>query len=104
MSDADKIDNYVKNYRGNVAAWQNKIRTTVAAISQQLQGLPQGTLAQIHPYDIAERLALSYSAQMEGLIREQGVLGKQAQTHESLRPILQQLDEMGIGNGENSTG
>jgi len=104
MTDAERIDDYVKNYRGNVAAWENKIRTTVSAISQQLQGLPPGVLAQVHPYDIAERLALYYSAQMEGMISEQGVLGKKAQDNESLRPILQQLDDMGIGNGENSTG
>jgi hypothetical protein len=64
-TEREQVQEYVTLLRGNPAAWEGWIMTRATQISAALGGLPPDVVAEVHPWDIAQRYALDYSAHME---------------------------------------
>lgn len=54
--------------RGDPAAWSQYLLTEAESITQKLQdsGLPEDQILSVHPYDLAQKFAVEFSAHMEG--------------------------------------
>jgi hypothetical protein len=72
LSEAEEIERYMRELRGNSEAWANWIREKVSLIKGELtkSGLSEEIILSVHPYDVAERFAIVYSSRMENLVRE----------------------------------
>ena len=70
-TDDERLDNYLQQgLHDNPDAALNWIRTHVAEVQQRLQGMPEDVIASIHPFDLVQRAAIVYSANMEELLRK----------------------------------
>ena len=63
----EQIQNYLRNFRGNVDAYLNGIRQLAVKIQN---AVPTDKAANVHPYDIAESVFFDYSARMERMIQK----------------------------------
>ena len=72
LSEKEAVARYMRELRGNPEAWANWIREKVSLIKGELTkaGLSEELILSVHPYDVAERFAIVYSARMENLVRE----------------------------------
>lgn len=69
QSDEEMVEDYMQ-LRGNAIAWGTYIMDAAQAIEQKLvdSGLGPDDIASVHPFDIAQKYALAYSADMEAKI------------------------------------
>lgn len=66
QSDEEMLQDYLV-LRGQPMAWGTYIMDAAQSIEQKLldSGLPQDEIANVHPFDIAQKYAIMYSAEME---------------------------------------
>lgn len=68
----EQLSDYVQ-LRGNPQAWIEWIGTQAGTITTKLQdaGISSDDIASVHPFDIAAKFAIHYSAEMETQLRKQ---------------------------------
>ena len=99
-TEEQQLLDYINNYRGNPDAWANRIRTTATQIQQMLlqKGVTPDKIPSVHPFDIAEDMAMDYSIRMENLLAK--TQDKARKGSESLRPTPSpDIEEVGVGPG-----
>lgn len=71
QSDTERIKAY-QEIRGDTSKWAAFIDENAKKLIESLSqsGVSPDFLASVHPYDIAEKYAITYSAEMEQLITE----------------------------------
>lgn len=69
QSEEEQINDYIM-LRGNPEAWGQYLFSLVQDIQQKLYdaGLKPDDIVSVHPWDIAQKFALDYSARMEDLL------------------------------------
>lgn len=102
-SEEQQLLDYINNYRGNPDAWANRIRTTATQIQQMLlqKGVTPDKIPSVHPFDIAEDMAMDYSIRMENLLaktQDKARKGSEVATSDST-PVI---EEVGVGPGTDS--
>lgn len=72
LSDEERAYLYVSKLRGNPASWIEWIENRAQEIIDFLRnsGVDPSVMPSVHPYDIAEAMAVAYSAEMETLLME----------------------------------
>ena len=70
QTQAEQLETYVTNLRGNPQGWVNWVTERVNQVFTHLADLPPEMQASVHPWDIVERAALEYSARMEALYQK----------------------------------
>lgn len=67
----ERLNDYMK-LRGNQQAWDAYKLDSAQSISQKLMdsSLPDADILGVHPFDIASKLALEYSVEMEDELRK----------------------------------
>lgn len=71
QTDDEMIADYMQ-LRGNPQAWGDYIFSAVQQIEQKLSesALDPQAIASVHPFDIAQKAAIQYSAEMEGKLKK----------------------------------
>lgn len=70
-TERERLDDYVKNFRGNPEAQQQWIANEALRMTAAIQGVKPELVAALHPWDLAVRLALKYSVTMERIARRE---------------------------------
>lgn len=65
LSKRERLRQYTENLRGNPDAWRQWMSDRVFEIHQALAAFPPEKIALVAPWNIAQQMALSYSASME---------------------------------------
>lgn len=100
QSEEAQIEDYMK-LRGDALAWGDFIFSTAQQIEQKLaeSAVSPDLIASVHPFDIAQKYAIQYSADMERkLTRAHGLLQDsiQANTPEPLEPLPSLAEQAGV--------
>lgn len=69
----ERLVHYVETFHGNPQGQLDYIRAIVQKVLGYLKGAPAEVVAMVHPYDIAIKRAIAYSAEMEALLREEAM-------------------------------
>lgn len=98
-SQKELVREYNESLRGNPDAWRQWIeeRATRIVTLLQEQQVPEEEIVSVHPYSIAEKYAVAYSAQMERRLRKE----EEKAREETLRPLPSPvLEEQADGDEE----
>lgn len=71
LTERERLRQYVENLKGNPQAWRQWMGDRVLEIQQALADLPPEKIAMVAPWNIAQQMALAYSAGMERALRKE---------------------------------
>jgi LPS sulfotransferase NodH len=107
LSEREQVLEYQRELRGNITAWQQWIEEKSTEIQNQMNVIfdelkvEPAFVAQIHPYDIAIRMAVAYSSTMENKLAKYEdetfdrieAEGRPSQTESAMTTFDRGLDE-----------